>query len=87
MVARGRASVKMYKEKSKTILKNHPFVSKYSELNSSVRRFIVEDIVFNTVLLSLYAALLGPCSLRFVLMREYRRTTTASGEMWTPAGG
>lgn len=28
MVARGRASVKMYKEKSKTILKNHPFISK-----------------------------------------------------------
>lgn len=31
---------------------------------------IVEDIVFNTVMLSLYPGLLGPCSVRFVLMHE-----------------
>lgn len=48
---------------------------------------IVEDIVFNTVMLSLYPGLLGPCSVRFVLMHEYRKTTRASGEIWSPAGG
>lgn len=42
---------------------------------------IVEDIVFNTAMLSLSPGLLGPRSVRFVLMHEHR------GEIWSPAGG